>query len=105
MRSREGSCGGQGFSRVARGGDDTDVRVNGIIDEDTKNEVPPLNIAQQVFKCINKQHSWTVKGNQGFEDGQLNDAKILVDDVFHVVFEKPLDKYTSLDDNKKDDNT
>ena len=59
--------------------------------ENTKKEVPPLNINQQVFNGINKQYSWIVKGNQeGFEDGQLSSAKISIDDVFHIVFEKPL---------------
>ena len=48
---------------------------------------------QQVFNDINQQYSWIVLGNQGgFEDGQLAKAKISMDDVFHVIFEKPPDK-------------
>ena len=75
-------------------------------DENTKKEVPPLNIIQQVFNGIHKQYSWIVKGNQeGFEDGQLSNAKIFMDDVFHIIFEKPPDENTSLEKKKKDDNT
>ena len=41
----------------------------------------------------------------GFDDRQLNNAKILFDDVFHIVFEKPPNKHTSKDEKTKDDNT
>ena len=76
------------------------------IDENTKKEVPPLNIIQQVFNVINKQHSWIVKGNQeGLEDGQLSNAKIPMDDVFHIIFEKPPDEKASLEKKMIDDNT
>jgi hypothetical protein len=37
---------------------------NHTFDENTKKEVPPLHIIQQVFNGINKQYSWIVKGNQ-----------------------------------------
>jgi hypothetical protein len=75
-------------------------------DENTKKEVPPLNIIQQVFNSINKQYSWIVKGNQeGFEDSQLSNAKISMDDVFHIIFEKPPDENASLENKMKDDNT
>ena len=65
-------------------------------DENTKKEVPPLHIIQQVFNGINQKYSWIVKGNQqGFEESCLNNDKILIDDVFHIVFEKPPDKHPS----------
>ena len=55
-------------------------------DENTKKEVPPLHIIQQVFNGINQQYSWIVKGNQqGFEESCLSNAKILVNDVFPIV--------------------
>ena len=41
---------------------------NHTFDENTKKEVPPLHIIQQVFNGINQQYSWILKGNQqGFE--------------------------------------
>ena len=64
-------------------------------DENTKKGVPSLNIIQQLFNGINRQYSWIVTGNQeGFVDGQLGNAKISMNDVFHIVFEKPPDKNT-----------
>ena len=75
-------------------------------DENTRKEVPPLSIIQQVFNGINKRYSWIVKGNQeGFEDNELNNAKIPIDDMFHIMFEKSPDKNTSLGGKKKNDNT
>ena len=75
-------------------------------DENTKKEVPPLHIIQQVFNGINQKYSWIVKGNQqGFEEGSLNDPKILVDDVFPIVFEKPPEYHTPKDVKTKGDNT
>jgi hypothetical protein len=77
-----------------------------IFDENIKKEVPTLNIIQQVFSSVNRQYSWIVAGNQeGFANGQLAKAKISMDDVFHITFEKPYDKSASLDKKKNDDNT
>jgi hypothetical protein len=77
-----------------------------IFDEFTKKEVPPLNIIQQVFNSVNSQYSWIIAGNQeGFADGQLANAKISMNDVFHITFEKSLDESAPLDKKKKDDNT
>ena len=81
-------------------------RNDHIFDENIKKEVPPLNIIQQVFNSVNRQYSWIVAGNQeGFADGQLANAKISMDDVFHITFEKPIDESASLDKKTKDDNT
>ena len=75
-------------------------------DENTKKEVPPLHIIQQVFNGINRKYAWIVKGNQeGFEEGSLNNPSILVDDVFPIVCEKPPKNHTLKDDKTKDDNT
>ena len=75
-------------------------------DENTKKEVPHLHIIQQVFNGINQKYSWIIKGNQqGFEESSLNDPKILVDDVFPIVFEKPPENHTPKDVKTKDDNT
>ena len=74
--------------------------------ENTKKEVPPLNIIQQVFNGINQQYSWIVKGNQqGFEEGCLDNAKIMVNDVFPIIFEKSPDEPIPNDAKTKDDNT
>jgi hypothetical protein len=73
---------------------------NHTYDENTKKEVPPLHIIQQVFNGINLKYSWIVKGNQqGFKESYLNNDKILINDVFPIVFEKPPDKHTSQDKN------
>ena len=75
-------------------------------DENTKKEVPPLHIIQQVFHGINQKYSWIVKGNQqGFDERYLNNDKILIEDVFPIVFEKPLGKHTHQDSKTKDNNT
>jgi hypothetical protein len=77
---------------------------NHTFDENTKKEVPPMHIIQQVFNGINKQFSWIVSGNQGgYEETQLANAKIPLDDVFFIAFEKPLAKSSST--KSKDDNT
>ena len=81
-------------------------RNDHIFDENIKKEVPALNIIQQVFNSVNRQYSWIVAGNQeGFTDGQRANAKISMDDVFHITFENPFDASTSLYKKKKDDNT
>ena len=81
-------------------------RDDHTFDENTKKEVPPLHIIQQVFNGINQKYSGIVKGNQqGYEENCLNNDKILINDVFHIVFEKPPDKHTSQDAKTKDDNT
>ena len=81
-------------------------RNDHIFDENTKKEVPPLNIIQQVFNRVNSKYSWIVAGNQeGFADGQLANAKISMNDVFHITFEKSSAENTSLGKKKKDDNT
>ena len=61
---------------------------------------------QQVFNDVNQQFSWIVAGNQrGYAEGQLDNAKISMDDVFHVIFEKSPNKSTIMEIKKKDDNT
>ena len=46
------------------------------------------------------------KGNQqGFEESCLDNGKKVIDDVFPIVFEKPLDNHTSQNVKTKDDNT
>ena len=61
-----------------------------------------MNIIQQVFNSVNRQYSWIVAGNQeGFKDGQLANAKISMDDIFHITFEKLLDKSAPLDRRRK----
>ena len=65
-----------------------------------------MDVTQQVFNDVNQQYSWIVVGNQrGFKDGQLENAKISMDNVFQVIFEKPPDKNTSMEKKTKDDNT
>ena len=77
---------------------------NQIFDENLKKEVPVLDMIQQVFNDVNQQYSWIVAGNQrGYVEGQLDSAKVAMDDVFQVLFAKPLDKSTS--SKTKDDNT
>ena len=61
---------------------------------------------QQVSNDVNQQYFWIVAGNQrGYADGQLDDDKISMDDVFHVIFEKPPDENTYMEKKKKVDNT
>ena len=63
-----------------------------IFYENLKKEVPVLDMIQQVFNGVNEQYSWIVAGNQrGYADGELGNTKISIDDVFHVIFEKPPD--------------
>src|SRR3989337_2641424 len=63
---------------------------NEIFDENLKKEVPVLDLIQQVFNDVNNHYSWIVAGNQrGYLNGQLNNAKISMDNVFQVVFTKP----------------
>ena len=77
-----------------------------FFNENLKKEIPVLDIIQQVFNDVNQQYSWIVAGNQrGYIDGQLDNAKTSMDNVFQVIFAKPPDKNTSMEDNMKDDNT
>ena len=77
-----------------------------FFDENLKKEIPVLDIIQQVFNDVNQQYSWIVAGNQrGYVGGQLDNAKISMDNVFHVIFAKPPDKNTSMEKMKKEDNT
>ena len=72
--------------------------------ENLKKEVPVLDMIQKKFNDVNQQYSWIVAGNQrGYVEGQLDSAKVAMDDVFQVLFAKPLDKSTS--SKTKDDNT
>ena len=60
---------------------------NQIFDENLKKEVPILDVIQQIFHDINQHYSWIVAGNQkGYDDKQLNSAKVSMDKVFYVVF-------------------
>ena len=66
---------------------------NQIFDENLTKAIPILDMTQQVFNDVNQQYSWIVAGNQrGYAEGQLGNAKISMDDVFHVIFQKPSDK-------------
>ena len=80
---------------------------NKIFDENLKKEVPVLDIIQQVFNNVKQHYSWIVTGNQcGYDNGQLNNAKVSMDNMFYVVFTKPPDKNTSKKiKEKKDDKT
>ena len=79
---------------------------NQIFDENLKKEVPVLDIIQQVFNDVNQHYSWIVAGNQrGYNDKQLDSAKVSMTDVFYVVFAKPPDKNISKGSGNKDDNT
>ena len=69
---------------------------NQIFDENLKKEVLVLDIIQQLFNDVNQHYSWIVAGNQrGYDDKQLDSAKVSMDEVFYVVFAKPPDKNTS----------
>ena len=69
---------------------------NKIFDENLKKEVPILYVIQQVFNNVNQHYSWIVAGNQwGYDDKQLNSAKVSMDNMFYVVFTKPHDENTS----------
>ena len=79
---------------------------NQIFDENLKKEIPVLDIIQQVFNDVNHHYSWIVAGNQrGYIDGQLDNAKVSMDNVFQVIFAKPPEKDAPSDDKRKDDNT
>ena len=61
---------------------------------------------QQVFNDVNQHYSWIVAGNQrSYDDKQLDSAKVSMDNIFYVVFTKPLDKNTPKKIKEKDDNT
>ena len=45
------------------------------------------------------------KNQRGYVDGQLDNAKISMDNVFQVILAKPPAKNTSTENKKKDDNT
>ena len=69
---------------------------NQIFDENLKKEVPVLDIIQQVFNDVNQHYSWIAAGNQrGYDEKQLNSAKVSIDNVFYVVFKNAMMK-TSL---------
>ena len=79
---------------------------NQIFNENLKKEIPILDIIQQVFNDVDQHYSWIVARNQqGYVDGQLDNAKISMDIVFQVIYAKPLEKNTSMKNNKKYDNT
>jgi hypothetical protein len=79
---------------------------NQIFDENLKKDVPILDLIQQVFNDVNQHYSWIVAENQGgYDDKQLDSAKVSMDKVFYVVFAKPSDKNTSKENETKDDNT
>ena len=79
---------------------------NQIFDDNLKKEVPVLDIIQQVFNNVNQHYSWIVAENQrGYDDKQLDSAKLSMDKVFYVVFAKPPDKNASKENEAKDDNT
>ena len=79
---------------------------NQIFDENLKKEVPVLYIIQQIFNDVNQHYSWIVAENQrGYNDKQLNSAKVSMDEVFYVVFAIPPDKNTSKENENKYDNT
>ena len=61
---------------------------------------------QQVFNDFNQHYSWIVAENQrGYVDGQLDNAKISMDNVFQVIFAKPPDKNTCMENETKEENT
>ena len=79
---------------------------NKIFDENLKKEVPVLDIIQQVFNNVNQHHSLIVVGNQkGYDENQLRNAKVSMDNMFYVVFTKPHDENTSKKIKKKDEKT
>ena len=80
---------------------------NKIFDENLKKEVPILDIIQQVFNNVNQHYSSIVAGNQrGYDENQLRNAKVSMDNMFYVVFTKPHDENSSKKiKKKKDDKT
>ena len=82
------------------------LRDNKIFGGNLKKEVLILDIIQQVFNNVNEHHSWIVAGNQrGYDENQLRNAKVSMDNMFYVVFTKPHDENTSKEIKKKDDKT
>jgi hypothetical protein len=82
------------------------VGNNQIFDENLKKEVPVLDIIQQVFNDVNNNYSWIVAGNQrGYSKGQLDNAKVSMDNVFQVIFAKPPKEDAPSDDKRKDGKT
>ena len=80
---------------------------NKIFDENLKKEVPILEIIQQVFNNVNQHYSWIVAGNQrDYDENQLRNANVSMDNMFYVVFTKPHDENTPKKiKNKKDEKT
>ena len=79
---------------------------NQIFDENLKEQVPVLNMIQQVFNDVNQHYSWIAARNQrGYDDKQLDSAKISMDNVFYVLFSKKRDKSTPMENKNKDGNT
>ena len=79
---------------------------NKIFDENLKKEVPVLDIIQQVFNNVNQHYSWIVAGNQrGYDENQLRNTKVSMDNMFYVVFTKPHDENTSKKIKKKKNDT
>ena len=79
---------------------------NKIFDENLKKKVPVLDIIQQVFNNVNKHYAWIVVGNQkGYDEHQLRNVKVSMDNMFYVVFTKPHDENTSKKVKKNDDKT
>ena len=77
---------------------------NQIFDENLKKEALVLDIIQQVFNNVNQHYSWIVAGNQrGYDENQLRNAKVSMDNMFYVVFTKPHDENTSKKTKKKKD--
>ena len=47
------------------------------------------------FNNVNQHYSWIVAGNQkGYDEHQLRNAKVSMDNMFYVDFTKPHDKNT-----------
>ena len=79
---------------------------NRIFDDNLKKQVHVLDIIQQVFNDVNQHYSWIVAGNQkGYDDKQLRNAKVSMDNMFYVVFTKTHDENTSKGIKNKDDKT
>ena len=75
-----------------------------FFDENLKKEVPVLDIIQQVFNNVNQHYSWIVAGNQrSYDENQLRNAKVSMDNMFYVVFTKLHDENTSKKTKKKKD--
>ena len=69
-----------------------------------KKKVPVLDIIQQVFNNVNQHYSWIVVGNQrGYDEYQLRNTKVSMDNMFYVVFTKHYDKNSSKKIKKKKD--